>query len=132
MVLDNIAEYPCPCCGFLTFDEPPGSYSICAICSWEDDISQLRFPTEGGGANKASLVRAQQEFIRINAPRDTSRIRQARMPHDVRRDSTWRPVDLNTDCPETPVAGKDYGDSYPLDRTALYYWRPTYWRRGSQ
>ncbi len=38
------ANYPCPCCGYLVFTEPPGSYTICPICFWEDDISQLRFP----------------------------------------------------------------------------------------
>jgi hypothetical protein len=26
------AQYPCPCCGFLVFDEEPGSFSICPIC----------------------------------------------------------------------------------------------------
>ncbi|MBO0846033.1 MAG: hypothetical protein J2P22_11530 [Nocardioides sp.] len=40
-----MAEYPCPCCGYLVFDEEPGSYDICAVCGWEDDLSQLRFAT---------------------------------------------------------------------------------------
>jgi rubrerythrin len=36
-------KYPCPGCGYLVFDEPPGSYEICPICFWEDDLAQLRF-----------------------------------------------------------------------------------------
>ena len=42
------AKYPCPCCGHLIFLEPPGSYDICEICFWEDDIVMLRWPTTGG------------------------------------------------------------------------------------
>ena len=36
-------KYPCPGCGYLVFDEPPGSYEICPICFGEDDLAQLRF-----------------------------------------------------------------------------------------
>jgi len=36
--MDQAAStYPCPCCGYLVFTEPPGSYDICSICFWEDD-----------------------------------------------------------------------------------------------
>jgi hypothetical protein len=38
-----VNKYPCPCCGYLMFYEGPGSYDICKICFWEDDLSQLRF-----------------------------------------------------------------------------------------
>ena len=40
-------EYPCPCCVYLMFGAPPGSYDICKICFWEDDLSQLRFVMMG-------------------------------------------------------------------------------------
>ena len=43
--------FPCPCCGNLTYDEPPGSYQICEVCSWEDDHAQLRWPTLDSGPN---------------------------------------------------------------------------------
>ncbi|NIP43329.1 MAG: hypothetical protein GWN61_14025, partial [candidate division Zixibacteria bacterium] len=33
--------YTCPCCGYRTLDDPPGSYDICGICFWEDDTVQL-------------------------------------------------------------------------------------------
>lgn len=47
--------YPCPCCGYLVFDEEPGSYDNCPVCGWEDDLSQLRFPTMAG-ANRPLLL----------------------------------------------------------------------------
>ncbi|MEV6629559.1 CPCC family cysteine-rich protein [Actinoplanes sp. NPDC051470] len=25
-------RFPCPCCGYLEFGEPPGSYDSCEIC----------------------------------------------------------------------------------------------------
>lgn len=54
--------YPCVCCGHLTIPEQPGSYFICPICFWEDDVSQLRWPTMSGGANDVSLIEGQANF----------------------------------------------------------------------
>ncbi|MEU0987837.1 CPCC family cysteine-rich protein [Streptomyces sp. NPDC005953] len=34
--------YPCPCCGRLVHQSPPGSFQICPVCGWEDDLVQLR------------------------------------------------------------------------------------------
>ena len=65
--LGRMTMYPCPCCSGLVFDEPPGSYSICPICFWEDDQLQLAFPLMAGGANKLSLLQSQEEFLRIGA-----------------------------------------------------------------
>ncbi|HEP9402485.1 hydrolase, partial [Pseudomonas aeruginosa] len=43
-------RYPCPCCGYLTFDEEPcGTYEICPVCYWEDDIAQNKDPDYDGG-----------------------------------------------------------------------------------
>lgn len=107
-----MAQYPCPCCGYLVFDEEPGSYDICKVCGWEDDLSQLRFATMGGGANRASLVECQQRFIASNA---------AEPSRD--RDPQWRPLDVSIDHVEVPEPGREYGMTYPDDRTAYYYWR---------
>ena len=54
---------PCPACGFLVLVEAYGSYDICPLCGWEDDIVQLVNPTSGGGANKTSLLECQQEAL---------------------------------------------------------------------
>ena len=55
--------FPCPCCGYMVFEEPPGSYEICPICFWEDDPSQLRFQRTTG-ANHVSLVDGQRNYER--------------------------------------------------------------------
>ncbi len=122
-------RYPCPCCGYVVFDEGPGSYAICPICFWEDDVSQLRFPLMGGGANRPSLEEAQRNYQTLGA------MEERFLPH-VRppdpgepRDPGWRPIDPDADDAERPVRGVKYGRTYPDDLTRLYYWRPTYWRR---
>lgn len=55
--------HACPCCGYLTFGEPPwGSYVICPVCAWEDDPVQLADPTYEGGANIVSLEQGRRNF----------------------------------------------------------------------
>src|SRR5262245_13967431 len=121
--------YPCPCCGYLVFDEPPGSYNICPICFWEDDISQLRFVTMSGGANRVSLVEGQRNFISIGASEERLRAFVRSLSAADRRDARWRPVEAASGDIEVSVPGKEYGQTYPQDPQALYYWRDTYWRR---
>ena len=121
-------KWPCPCCGYLVFDEPPGSYDICPICFWEDDSSQLRF-MRTRGANHVSLIEAQQNYASLGACEE--RVKPfVRLPQpEERRDPEWRPVDVEADNIEDPVPGFDYGRSYPKDESVFYYWRATYWRR---
>jgi hypothetical protein len=125
-----MAEFPCPCCGYLT-SSSPGSFDICPICDWEDDLSQLRFPRMAGGANHPSLVEAQANFAAIGAsdPRRVAHVRPAQAGDA--RDPLWRPVDPEVDSIEDPTPGRDYGRDYPADGAGLYYWRPTYWRSQS-
>lgn len=118
--------YPCPCCGYLTMGEPPGSYEICDICFWEDDAVQLRWPTWAGGANRPHLIDAQQTFLRVGAIEERF-LRHVRPPaHDEPRDGGWRVIDPSVDTFESP-GEKDA--AWPDDLTALYWWRPTFWRR---
>lgn len=54
-------KYKCPCCGYYTLNEPPnGTYNICPVCFWEDDIVQLDNPDYANGANKVSLNEARK------------------------------------------------------------------------
>lgn len=121
--MSDEASFPCPCCGYLVFSEEPGSDEICPICFWEDDISQLRFPTRGGGANRPSLQEAQMSFQKCGAceERLVEHVRPVR-PNDA-RDPLWRPLDAGRDASEIPQPGVDYGNTYPPDSAALYYWR---------
>lgn len=69
----ELPNFPCPCCGHRVFDEPPGSYAICQVCSWEDDAVQLRWPDWQGGANDPSLIKAQQTYALVATPHLTAR-----------------------------------------------------------
>ena len=112
--------YPCPCCGYLVFAQPPGSSEICPICCWEDDVSQLRFPAAAGGANRPSLVAAQVNFAKIGASEAQFLDRVRKAQANDRRDADWRPINPAHDLACTPL-GQALG--YPTDRTQLYYWR---------
>lgn len=112
------APFPCPCCGYFVFVEQPGSYDICDVCGWEDDLSQLRFVTRGG-ANEP-LVDCQRAFAQ---PKDWERHPYSPEERGFVRDPDWRPLDLDRDEVEVPSSGRAYGTTYADDRTAYYYWR---------
>jgi hypothetical protein len=117
-------RYPCPCCGHSTFHEHPGSYDICPVCFWDDDAIQLRWPTYTGGANKPSLVQAQQTFAATGA-KELRKLGYVRLPTaDEVRDPGWRPVADEDDFEPLSVVGA----AWPSDLTVLYWWRPTFWR----
>jgi hypothetical protein len=115
--------YPCPCCGHLVFAEPPGSDDICMICFWEDDATQLRFPELGDQTNWVPLAEAQRNYLKFGAIEE-------RFAQDVRKPT----ADDALDPGFRPIAGSDsfeVGPSEiegPADPSALYYWRPTFWR----
>jgi hypothetical protein len=73
----NTTRYACPCCGYLTLSEPPGSFDVCLVCFWEDDNVQLENPDYEGGANMRSLNQARANFQKIGAsdPAFTSDVR---------------------------------------------------------
>src|SRR5579872_1723355 len=71
-------SYRCPCCGYWTLsEEPPGTFVICPVCSWEDDRVQYDDPSYEGGANGTSLNQARANFQRFGAAfrEDLSRVR---------------------------------------------------------
>lgn len=117
---------PCPCCGYLILEDSPGSWEICGICGWEDDLVQLRWPAMRGGANKPSLIEAQESFLRIGAKSELARGRVRPPSHSDQQDPGWRPIDPVVDQFES------YDDDdrlpWPDDRTVLFWWRPTFWR----
>ena len=114
--MTDASTYPCPACGFLVFDEPPGSYAICEICDWEDDPVQLAYPMMGGGANRESLLECQRAIL-ATVPVSIVEYR------GIERDRSWRPLN-ERDClpdPRTPIDGIGYfhaaGEVEPE-----YYW----------
>src|SRR5690349_10060472 len=84
-------QYPCPCCGYMSFEEPPGSYNICPICFWEDDAVQLAFPYSKWP--NLPLVEAQKNYAEFGATRDREK-RHVRPPmEEDLRDPEWRQFD---------------------------------------
>jgi hypothetical protein len=87
-------KYTCPCCGYKTFDHnPDGSYDICPICFWEDDLIPLTDPNYEYGANGVSLKQAQKNYIKFRACKDDvlQHVRQA--TKDDVKDTNWKLLD---------------------------------------
>ncbi|MEJ3746050.1 CPCC family cysteine-rich protein [Actinomycetes bacterium KLBMP 9797] len=118
-------RWPCPCCGHLVHEDPPGSHLICPICFWEDDGVQLRWPLYKGGANKPSLVEAQLNFLEIHACEQRLRQKVRKPQLDEPLEQGFRVIDLAIDSFEE---NGDQERPWPDDRTVLYWWRPTFWR----
>jgi cysteine-rich CPCC protein len=110
-------HYPCPGCGFLTLEEPSGRYEICAICGWEDDHVQIRFPLLRGGANRECLVEHQQDWVKW-LPLSVQEHR------GFRRDSSWRPVrpDECQEPGEMPQTRLQHFHE-AVEDSPTYYWR---------
>src|SRR5262249_13376907 len=130
-LLASMPKLPCPCCGFLVFSQLPGSFDICPICFWEDDIVQLRFPDYAGGANRPSLMEAQRDFAEFRASK-ICHIHRVRSPtQEDLRDPDWRPVDPQRDLFKNLDRGEGTDDwPRPTECTRLYYWRADFWRSG--
>lgn len=123
-------QFPCPCCGYIVFTQPPGAHGVCPICNWEDDLSQLRFPLMPGLSNHSSLQSAQKNYATsgASAKHNPGPVRKPEITDQ--QDEGWRQLDTEHDNIEEPHRGIDYNSSYPQDTTVLYYWRETYWRAG--
>ncbi len=111
-------SYPCPCCGFLTIDDPPGSYEICGVCGWEEDPVQAANPCTGGGANPESLSEAQDNF-QSTPDADLDELAS----NEFTRDPAWRQLNLN----ERAIfsSKSENGTRFPnrrIENVSEYYW----------
>nr|WP_093572708.1 CPCC family cysteine-rich protein [Amycolatopsis rubida] len=123
---DQGEKFPCPCCGRRVYECSPGSSEICPICYWEDDLVQLRWPISCSGANGVSLIEAQRNYRQVGASESRWKDR-VRKPNDGELlDKGWRPIDLRIDSFEDE---DDRLIGWPSDRSVLYWWRDTFWRR---
>lgn len=78
--MERLLRYTCPCCGYKTLDEPAiGTFDICELCDWEDDLVQNSDPDYEGGANGICLREAQHYFIN-----------KAIDPQEFIKDSAWK------------------------------------------
>jgi hypothetical protein len=86
-MVDPWELYPCPCCGYLTFDEPtPGTFQICEMCWWHDDDHP------SGGANEMSLADAQRNVARYGVM-DKGYPKYWRQRRRYERDPNWKPLE---------------------------------------
>jgi uncharacterized Zn finger protein (UPF0148 family) len=115
-LLQKNNKYTCPVCGYKVFSEKTGSYEICPICNWEDDLSQLAFPEMSGGANTVSLIEAQENFEKKGYSDELFK-EHTRKPllQDI-RDSNWRKFDKKRDASE-----------HLIDETGKYVGNLIYW-----
>jgi len=111
--------FPCPACGFLVFEETPGSYTWCPLCDWEDCAVQLRHPFTAAGPNRPLVIEQEAALRRFPLG-----ITEAK---GFRRDSSWRPLrrDEASKFAAGPEDGRSYFDSVPDYDVGqeLYYWR---------
>jgi hypothetical protein len=111
----------------LVFGESPGSFEICPICFWEDDIVQLAFPDCAGGANGISLLEAQQTFI-LNGVCEARFRAHVRPPGPTDKDPHWRPLNPGRDRFLSWFNKKDHKRwKQSSGDICLYYWLPDYW-----
>ncbi|EMF29130.1 CPCC family cysteine-rich protein [Streptomyces gancidicus] len=117
--------YPCPCCGRLVHEAPPGSFQICPVCGWEDDLVQLRWPGVSG-ANRCSLIEAQRLYWEAGVA-DPKFVPKVRFPNESwPLEAAFRVVIPEFDDFESDGVMEM---EWPEDRTRLYWWRPSFWRR---
>lgn len=113
-------KFTCPCCGYKTLSEFPGSYEVCEICFWEDDQIQILDPWYEGGANVLCLRQAQINFTQFGAC-ESSAVPHVRKPTSTdQRDPLWRQVkDSDRAFVKLPRDLEDVSVSTP---ERWYYW----------
>lgn len=115
--------YTCPCCGHFSFADAPGSYEICPICFWEDDLLQLCFPDARGGANAVSLIEAQVNFVQWGACE--RRFREQVRPPTIEDEKDERWFALWQRRADYPSLEEDHGGPLVAGEEACYWLRPT-------
>ncbi len=61
-------KYKCPCWNQYTYNfKPNGSFDICPVCFWKDDLVQNNNQHYEGEANKISLLEVRQNYLTFGA-----------------------------------------------------------------
>jgi hypothetical protein len=78
----------CPCCGYRTLaPDTPGSYEVCPVCYWLDDLVAFYAPDYESDYNHLSLREARRNVREFGAvTRDA--VERTRDP-DEPRDPNW-------------------------------------------
>jgi hypothetical protein len=79
----------CPCCGYRTLTpDAPGSYEVCPVCGWLDDLVGFHRPDHESDYNHVSLRAARENFVEHGActPETAG---ETRAPDGADRDPNW-------------------------------------------
>ena len=91
---------------------------MCPVCGWQNLLNQLRWPDSPSAVNP-TLIESQLKHAR----RERDGLANS---SGYARDKGWRLIDPAKDDFE-PMWVQEA--ALPDDPMALYYWRPTFWRR---
>ena len=79
----------CPCCGYRTLPPaPPGSYDVCPVCYWLDDLVGFHYPEAESDYTHVSLAEA-RENVREFGASTRAVVERTREPVDAERDPNW-------------------------------------------
>jgi hypothetical protein len=80
----------CPCCGYQTLaPDTPGSYEVCPVCYWLDDLVAFYAPEYESEYNHLSLEQARANFAEHGAITPAA-VSRTRAPRDGEvRDPNW-------------------------------------------
>jgi Cysteine-rich CPCC len=88
-------KYTCPCCGYKTRTREDSTWDICVVCFWQNDLNPNNDPHKISGANRISLLQAQQNFVKFSACDERS-IKQVRQPKkNESKDENWKILENN-------------------------------------
>lgn len=105
--------YPCPACGFETFEEVTGSFATCPVCGWKDDHTQLLY-SGGPGENELTLAQHQEKVL----TEFSANLQEA---NGFKKNQAWRPLT------EDEITTQTHGDAMPFfteswEDDVEYYW----------
>lgn len=114
--MEKNKKYTCPVCGYKVFTKTAGSFEICPICFWQDDVVDLQEMYKPMGPNKVSLEQAQKNYKEFGAS-EKRLLEHVRQPIGEEKDKDWRALDRQKDKPKEI-------DTNVEDIKKHYYW---YW-----
>jgi hypothetical protein len=81
----------CPCCGYRTLaPDTPGSYDVCPVCGWLDELVAFHHPDHESDYNHVSLRAAREQFTEVGACSPDA-VEETRPPEgdETERDPNW-------------------------------------------
>ncbi|QFR39278.1 hypothetical protein A9Q91_03515 [Candidatus Gracilibacteria bacterium 28_42_T64] len=104
--------YVCPNCGF---NDLAGTYSVCRVCMWEEDLDGKIYPLIATGPNN-SLYDEQQKIIKkypLSIKKTIFFDKYENKNFMIMRSSSWKPIDIgDIKYKDKPFIEKWYYEDY--------------------